>query len=70
MRLLAALAPLPALRLTMASADSKANALLSPVKDHVEALHDHCPHDSASGGLGDSKLVALVLGGSHILDRP
>lgn len=52
----------------MASADRKANAPLSPVKDHVEALHDHGPHDGAGGGLGDGKLVALVLGGSHVLD--
>lgn len=53
----------------MAGTDSKADALAGTVKDHVEALHDNGAHDSACGGLGDGKLVAVVLRGGHVLHR-
>lgn len=53
----------------MAGTDGEANALAGTVKDHIEALHDNGTHDSACGGLGDGKLVAVVLRGGHVLHR-
>jgi len=62
------LRPLP--RLTVAGADGEADALLFAVEDHVEALHDDCPHHGTSAGLGHGELVAVLLGGGHVLHRP
>ena len=53
--------------LTMTSANSKANSLLLPVKDHVKALHDDSPHHCSSARLGNGKFIAVLLGWSHIL---
>lgn len=47
--------------LTMAGANSKADSFLLAVKDHVEALHDDGSHHCASAGLGDCKLIAVLL---------
>lgn len=51
----------------MAGADSKANSFLLTVKDHIETLHDHSSHHCPSAGLGNSKLIAVLLGGGHVL---
>lgn len=53
----------------MAGTDSEADALAGTVEDHVEALHDNSTHDGACGGLGDGKLVAVILRGGHVLHR-
>lgn len=41
----------PELIVHMTSTDSKADSLSGPIKDDVEALHDHSSHHSARGGL-------------------
>lgn len=56
--------------LTMAGANSKANAFLLSVKDHVEAFHDDSSHHCTSAGLGHSKLIAVLLGRCPILYWP
>lgn len=58
------------LLLTMASADSEADALLFSIEDHVETFHDDSPHHCTSARLGHSKFVAVLLRGCHILYRP
>lgn len=51
----------------MAGADSKADAFLFPVEDHVETFHDDGPHHCTSARLGHGKLIAVLLGGGHFL---
>lgn len=51
----------------MAGAHSKADAFLFSVKDHIEAFHDDSPHHGTSAGLGHGKLIAVLLGGGHVL---
>lgn len=58
------------LLLTVAGANSKADALLLSVKDHVEAFHDDSPHHCTGARLGHSKLIAVLLGRGNILNRP
>lgn len=61
---------LTAVLLTVAHANGKANALVLPVEDHVEALHDHGSHHRSRAGLRHSKLIAVLLGGRHVLHGP
>lgn len=56
--------------LTVAHANSKADAFVFPVKDHVKALHDDGSHDCASARLWNSELIAVLLGRCHILYWP
>lgn len=56
--------------LTMAGANSKADAFLFSVEDHIEAFHDDSPHHCTSARLGNGKLIAVLLGGCHVLYWP
>lgn len=56
------LSPSTHLLLTMAGTNSKANALLFPVEDHIEAFHDDSSHHCTSARLGNGKLIAVLLG--------
>lgn len=56
--------------LTVTGADGEADALPLSIEDHIEALHDDGSHHCASARLGHSKLIAVLLGRCHILDRP
>lgn len=56
------LSPSTLLLLTMAGANSKADSFPFSVEDHIEAFHDDSPHHCASARLGNSKLIAVLLG--------